>query len=357
MRAWRTKRRVVSLVENGWMHAPAPVRRAMGLVEGIASSMHGVLSASTPVSRIEIPAGVRILSIGAVSWGGDGKTPLADHLARRLTRDGLRVTVVTRHPTRRRGRSARVAYGPLQERRRDVSLWGDEAVMLASRSSDVHVWSGPRRRLSILASLAEQPDVVVVDDGLSLRGVRKDLEIALLSSRQTCLARIPAGPLRRPARDTARADIVGIQVGLDGQHLESEARRLLSSCGARQRPWFGFRLEPAGGSPASPVYLASGIARPWRFEAAVRETGGSVAGSTWYPDHHVPDERDLCDLARAAEAAGARCVLVTAKDAPRFPASIRGLPVAVFETRVRVTAHEDVLRDALERRVLRDGVK
>jgi len=348
MIAWKTRRNVASLVESGWSRAPRPVRRVMGLVEGIASRMHGVIGTVGSGETLELPGDVRVLSVGAVSWGGDGKTPLAGHVARLLSERGISVTIVTRSTGGRVPSASRVSSGPPSDRRVDVSSWGDEAVMLASRLVDVPVWSGPDRRESLLACLAEDPRVIVLDDGLSLRGVRKDLEIALLSSGQSCFRRIPAGPLRRPVTDTSRAHIVGIHVAGAVDDLEAEARRLLDLSGCSNHPWFGFRLAPVRGSATGPVHLAAGIARPERFEAAARQAGHEVTGRTWFPDHHVPDEQDLAELLRLAGSSRARAVLVTPKDAPRFPARIGALPVQVLEVELEVLAHEQVLVKAID---------
>jgi tetraacyldisaccharide 4'-kinase len=318
------------------------------MVEGVASRMHGVIGASRAVEIIELPRGVRVLSVGSVSWGGDGKTPLAGHVARQLADRGIRVAVVTRSTGGRTPSAARVSPGPPADRRADVSSWGDEAVMLASCLEDVPVWSGPDRGESLLACLVDEPSVIVLDDGLSLHGVRKDIEIALLSSGQSCFRRIPAGPLRRPVTDTSRADIVGIHVGEAVVDLESEARRLLDLSASASHPWFAFRLEPVRATSTGPVHLAAGIARPERFEAAAREAGYEVAGRTWFPDHHVPDDSDLAELARRAGDSHARGVLVTPKDAPRFPAMIGTLPVLVLEVQLRLLAHEHVLLGAID---------
>jgi tetraacyldisaccharide 4'-kinase len=309
--------------------------------------MHGVIGAVRSTEVIELPRDVRVFSVGAVSWGGDGKTPLAGYVARQLAERGTRIAVVTRSTGGRTPSAVRVSSGPSLDRREDVATWGDEAVMLASML-DVPVWSGPDRGESLLACLVDEPRVIVLDDGLSLDGVRKDLEIALLSSGQSCFRRIPAGPLRRPVTDTSRADIVGIQVGKAVDDLEAEARRLLALSGCSTHPWFGFRLEPVRATSTGPVHLAAGIARPGRFEAAAREAGYEVTGRTWFPDHHVPDDSDLAGLARRAGSSSARGVLVTAKDAPRFPARIGTLPVHVLEVQLRVLAHEHVLVEAVD---------
>jgi tetraacyldisaccharide-1-P 4'-kinase len=239
-----------------------------------------------------------------------------------------------------------VPRGSLHDRLEHVRVWGDEAVMLASLVDGVEVWAGPDRTTTIAAALECQARFVVVDDGLSLESRGKALEIALVSSDQTCLQTLPAGPLRRPVTDTARAHILGIQdCGANGDY-EREALRLRRASGAEHLPWFGFRLVPVTTRGDRDVHLAAGIARPERFERAARRAGHRVTGRTWYPDHHVPSRRDLADLDRAA--AGARAILVTAKDAPRFPRRIGELPVEALHVRVEVFTGEEWLLESLE---------
>jgi tetraacyldisaccharide-1-P 4'-kinase len=99
-------------------------------------------------------------------------------------------------------------------------------------------------------------------------------------------------------------------------------------------------------SDPGPVHLAAGIARPDRFERAARAAGHRVTGRTWWSGYHVPSRRDLDDLARRA--AGSSAVLVTAKDAPRFPGRVGDVPVRVLATRLRILSGEDALVGALD---------
>lgn len=323
----------------------------MDLAQSVASSVQRLVEGSGSSETLDLPSDVRVVSVGAVSWGGDGKTAMAAHLASLFARRGLRVGLVTRAHGGNTPRPTRVPGGGLFDRRADVRRCGDEAVMLASMLGNVVVWAGPDRKRSLRAAVGKGLDVVVVDDGLSLAGVRKDLEIALLSSGQRSFKRLPAGPLRRPATDTARAHVIGLRAsdsGPESNGFDDEAHRLLDLTGASGLPWFGFRLAAGTRTGACEAYLAAGIARPERFEASARRAGYVPTGRTWFPDHHVPDSRDLEDLASKARATGARIILVTAKDGPRFPELIGDIPVEVLVTRVVVFRNEGVLRHLTE---------
>jgi tetraacyldisaccharide-1-P 4'-kinase len=238
----------------------------------------------------------------------------------------------------------------LIDRRGDVARFGDEAVMMASTlEAEAHVWAGPLERCLGRAA-RERPDAIVVDDGLGLPRRPGNVSIALLSADRLCHRRLPAGPLRRPLADTARADVVGIRVG-DGPgsptSVEGRASELLAAASA-DRPWFAFRLRPVGDGRGARVYLASGIANVERFRRSAEQVRYTVVGRTWFPDHHLPSRRDLGDLEEAARSRAAHAILVTAKDAPRFPPSLGPLPVRVLETTVQLIRNSHVLEGAIE---------
>lgn len=299
---------------------------------------------------VPIPGRTSTVCVGGVAWGGDGKTPLARYVARRLSEMGMGVSVVTRgyggwSSTPVRLDPGRGLLGRVKEARR----YGDEPVMLASTLQGVDVWAGPLDR-TIRKAIREEPDVLVVDDGLGLRSVPWDLCIALLSADRFVHRHVPAGPLRRPLVTTRRAHLVGIRaprtVSIDG--FEERVHGLLASADAHRHRWFAFRLHPEQSGADRPVHLASGIANVDRFERSARGAGFRITGSTWYPDHHVPSSRDLRKLASSARTGGAQAILVTAKDAPRFPRNVEGMEVTVLTSLVRVFANSEVLDEAIE---------
>lgn len=221
--------------------------------------------------------------------------------------------------------------------------------MVSGTLGGIDIWAG-HRRASVIKAARTEPDFIIVDDGLSLLGVPKHLEIALLSSERTILRRIPAGPLRRPISDTSRADVIGIRAPdtdalPDG--IDERIDTLLAEAEAREHPWFLFRLKAVQTGDGLSVVLASGIANADRFEMTASEAGYEVRGSVSYPDHHMPSRRDLAELSAMARRRRSEAILVTGKDAPRFPAIVDGVPVRVMTTRVAIMRNPEVLDEAL----------
>ncbi len=351
MHPWKLKKRAADAVESGWKGAPGRLGSAMDLAEraSVAASalIRRVRSLAPP---LRLPASVKTVCVGGVAWGGDGKTPLAGELASRLLDKGARVAIVTRGYDGRCGsRTCTVPQGQLLSRREDVRRHGDEAVMLSGMLPGTDVWAGPLRAAIREASL-HGPDVVVVDDGLGVPGVAWSLAVALLSLDRTVNRHLPAGPLRRPLAHTARADIVGIRAPDEDPHegLDARLAALLASAGVRHDRWFAFRLSPVEEGRGRLVHLASGIANVGRFARSAVHAGFVPVGETWYPDHHMPSRSDLGELAAAARARRASGILVTGKDAPRFPRTVDDLPVLVLTSRVEIFRNAAVLDMALD---------
>jgi len=105
--------------------------------------------------------------------------------------------------------------------------------------------------------------------------------------------------------------------------------------------------QPLAGKAA---FLFAGLARPDSFEALVRARGARVAGSRWFRDHHRYSARDLLQLRRAAELAGAELLVTTEKDSVRLaPSDLTGPPpIAVVPVDLRILAGERALEAALD---------
>ena len=253
-----------------------------------------------------VPA--RVVSIGNLTLGGTGKTTLTLHLAHRGRDRGLAVAVV----------SKRYRPGPGGR--------GDEEALYQERLGDARVFAG-RRKLSLAARAAAAGfELVLVDDGFSHWALERDLDVVLLDGRDLWGGGrlLPGGRLREPRRALQRAGVVVVSrlsPGQDPAPLMAEVRAYAPGAliGAARHRVSGVRN--LGGAPAA----ASGRARvvtatgnPGAVEASAREAGFDVVALSRYRDHEwfgaAAARREL----DAAAAAGA-VVLLTAKDAVRWP--------------------------------------
>ena len=172
-------------------------------------------SGREPIRRLRLP----VISIGNLSTGGSGKTPLAIALAQALTARGVAVDVLSRGYGRRGPAAARVdPAGSAEE-------YGDEPLLIA-RSAGVPVWVAPERYDAALLAESEMGAqgvrVHILDDGFQHRQLHRDVDILLVSRIDLQDRLLPAGNLREPLHAAQRAHVIAIPA--DDPALESDLR-------------------------------------------------------------------------------------------------------------------------------------
>jgi tetraacyldisaccharide 4'-kinase len=289
------------------------------------------------VRRLRSP----VVSIGNLSTGGAGKTPLAIALAKALTQRGLQVNVLSRGYGRRSHLAIRVApQGTAEE-------FGDEPLLIA-REAGVPVYVARRRfdagllvegDAAAIAFLAEKlkPVVHLLDDGFQHRQLARDVDILLLNREDWQGALLPAGNLREPLSAIHRASVLAIPAG------DPEFEAELKAWGWQGPIW---RLRRTMEVPEvdGPVAAFCGIARPEQFFAGLESAGLQLALRNAFPDHHRYTAADLSRLAAAAHAAQAVALLTTEKDQVRLGSLIAAipssLPLQTVHLRIEIE-HED----------------
>jgi tetraacyldisaccharide 4'-kinase len=264
--------------------------------------------------------GARVVSVGNLTVGGTGKTTLTLHLARRALERGLAPAVVCRR------------YHPGPGGR------GDEELMYRAALGASRVFAGTSKLESAGAAARAGFDPVIVDDGLSHWPLARDVDVVLLDAHDlTGGGRLlPAGRLREPLRalQRARAVVVSrLDAGEDPAPWLERARALAPGAllAAARHRLKGVRPLGSGEvPPGARVRVVSATGNPAAVEASAREAGLEVRSASRWRDHHWFTLREAQqELARAA---GEGCwVLLTAKDAVRWPESVGQERVAVLE--------------------------
>jgi tetraacyldisaccharide 4'-kinase len=298
---------------------------------GVAARARAAAYAAGLLSRRRL--GRPVISVGNLTLGGTGKTPLVAALAAFLRDQGLGVAILTRGYGRR-GRDREVLRSEAGELPPDAAdRCGDEPALLARAVPGVAVVVDADRYAA--GSWAEReldPDVFVLDDGFQHLRLARDLDIVVGDATDPFggYALPPLGRLREPVAALRRADAVVVTRAdrpFDREHLARVARGFV---GADVPIFYADHrivdLRPLpGGEPRPPETLGgcragilTAIGNPAVFLGDLERAGVEVVAEALHPDHHAFAQRDVDAAVALARAAGAAALVTTEKDAVKL---------------------------------------
>jgi len=278
-----------------------------------------------------------VISVGSLSAGGAGKTPLVMLLAELLAREGFAMDVLSRGYGRGSGVVEKVDPAGLAAR------FGDEPMEMAR--AGLHVFVGADRyEAGVVAEAAEPASALhLLDDGFQHRRLARDLDVVLLTDEDAHDSLLPGGNLREPLRSLRRADVVVLR--------EDEAEELSDAIDkySSAEVWLVRRAIVLPSTLPSRMIAFCGIARPGGFFAMLREAGCELAGQVEFPDHHAYRAEDYLRLVEAVLHAGAGGLVTTAKDAVKIPQvameKLSGVaPVIVAKLKVTLTDEDKAMQ-------------
>jgi tetraacyldisaccharide 4'-kinase len=274
-----------------------------------------------------------VVSVGNLSVGGGGKTPLVIYLVQELVERGVKVAVLSRGYGRADRRSVRIVSrgdGPVTS----AALAGDEPYLIAARTRGAQVAVAPRRFDAGLAVLREAPvDLFLLDDGFSHHALARDLDIVTVDARRWFGdgRLIPAGILREPLSRLREADMLVVtKAEKVDEVFEQVVQRTLPGLVGWSTYLPDHLISPEGDAELPldtlgrrKVFLFSGIADPLSFEKTAAPLCGEVVGRHRFPDHHPISGAEMAHLEKWARDRGAEVLLTTEKDLARLPSAPR----------------------------------
>jgi tetraacyldisaccharide 4'-kinase len=282
-----------------------------------------------------------VLSVGNLSMGGTGKTPVVGAIVERLLTRGERPAILSRGYARTDAPDGVVVVSDGTRVLASLDRSGDEPLMLARRWPGAIVCVSPDRYLSgVLAERQLGATVHVLDDGFQHVALERQLDVLVTTAGEIPHGRvIPRGRLRESMDAAARAHVLVVN-GANAGAASAEAWTLgiSQSCGLNRALAEPVALN-AGSTRAvtrdARVLAVAGIAHPARFGDALKDAGWQVAGMLEFPDHHQYSSADIEKIERERVAAAADAVFTTDKDAVRFDA-IATPPFAVYRVPLTV---------------------
>jgi len=290
-----------------------------------------------------------VISVGNLSVGGTGKTPMVIWLAEQLLADGKRIAILSRGYRGSNGTSDEIELMKLRLQGRVAFGVGKDRFEEGKRlESDGAI------------------DFFLLDDGFQLLELARDVDILLIDASRPLRKEslLPAGRLREPLSAIHRADLVVFtrvndQPGVKRAIQEfpefpifHAATRLLRyrRLGTSQEAFSAMELPP------QPVFVFCGIGNPDAFLADVERWGNVVVGRAVYRDHHSYSEQDARRMEESARKAGARSLLTTEKDVQnlgdlRFVA----LPAYYCEIEVKIADTAEFRKTLTSKLLARQG--
>jgi tetraacyldisaccharide 4'-kinase len=306
-----------------------------------------------------------VISVGNLSVGGSGKTPVVAHLARLLLAAGERPAILSRGYGRRIRDEGVTVVSDGTRVLTDVAHAGDEPLMLARDLPGTVVAVASERYLAgRLAEMRLGATVHLLDDGFQHLRLGRDVNLLVLHEADLADDVLPAGRLREPLSAASAADAVLVSaaigaVGDDAIGPVPALRAWMPSTPlfAVRRELAPVRLVASGTviTPAQvgPVFAVAGIARPERLFSDLSAAGWKLAGTLTFADHHRYRQADVARVTSAARDAQTHVVVTTAKDAVRLEpldCSAMALAVAPLDLTVEpVDARLDFRQWILER--------
>lgn len=271
---------------------------------------------------------VPVISVGNLTMGGTGKTPVVAHLATFLQGQGFKPAIISRGYGGAAGNRVNVVSDG-KEILMDARQAGDEPLLLAKSLPGVPVLTGIVRVLpSRHAIQALGCDILLLDDGFQHLAVNRDINLVLFSAESLAgNSRVfPGGDLREPVSALHRADAF-LLTGVNASNQERSSRfgQLLQQR-FPDRPVFYCSYNPdlvrtlegkslpALSSLPAPLYAFCGIARPEAFQKTLHEQGISICGFSALRDHQPYTLDILRQIEKKASECGACALLTTAKD-------------------------------------------
>ena len=299
---------------------------------------HGIL----PSKRLSVP----VVSVGNLTMGGTGKTPLVMCVVQHLLEHGHRPAVVSRgYGGKARGPVNVVSDG--HEVKMTPALAGDEPWLLADAMPGVPVLTGSRRaKVAKYALENTTADVIIMDDGFQHMALQRDLDIVLFSIRSSLdAARVfPGGELREPFGALQRADAI-VLTGVDNS-TEQKAhafKRFLRERAPQAPVFFGEYLPvcllssdrdgvfPTEKAKSMKLCGFCGIGNPASFRETLGKEGYNVIGFRAFRDHQPYSAKYVKALTDWAQKQGAHGLITTQKDFVKLKPFLGDFPVLALK--------------------------
>jgi tetraacyldisaccharide 4'-kinase len=328
--------------------ASAIILAPLGALYSVAMRMRRALyqQGTFKVHQINAP----VISVGNITTGGTGKTPLVEWVARSVANEGRRVCILTRGYGRADVKK-RVIVSNGEQILSDAREGGDEPLQLAEAlQGKAAVISDADRAAAARYALENlQSEVFILDDGFQHLRIARNLDLVVVDATNPWGGEklLPRGRLREPLRELGRADCIILTRSEQSRDIDSLRRQAERLSGGRPVLLSRMRtrslrpLDQISNSNLSETHPSSLISHPFAalcaignpsaFFKHIERDGYLLNYAQAFPDHHIYTQKDVDEFVMKARRAGAQALMTTAKDEVKLRSLRFDLPCFVLE--------------------------
>jgi len=304
-----------------------------------------------------------VISVGNLTLGGTGKTPVVAYIARFFSDKGLNPVVLSRGY----GRSVRTPIAIVSDGKNillNPEEAGDEPYLLAENHPSLPILVGKNRYQSGIKAIKEfNPDVLILDDGFQHLSLARDLDIVLINNSKPVVNDhiFPSGPFREPVSALQRSDVVlythsdeSTGDGFENISVKKDGLRLKASHDfeniSRMKDK---KIKLPEELNKKKIAIFCGIGEPGSFRKRIEQYGGEVVYFETYPDHYVYNAEDIEFIRQRARKLKAELILTTQKDEVKIKWIAPAVPfIWVVRLKIGFVEGEQKFQEALLASVL-----
>jgi tetraacyldisaccharide 4'-kinase len=324
--------------------------------------------------------GCLVVSIGNLTCGGTGKTPVVEVFAKTLKQKGRKVAILSRGYRSRDRSFWEKVKKKFSSKRHEVpprvvsdgsnlllnsATAGDEPYMLASNLKDVVVLVDKDRVKAGLYAISEfEADTLILDDGFQYLDLKPRINIVLVDSTMPFHNHhvLPRGLLREPIKNIRRADYIFLTKSNGGKHLRhlktflrkhNRRAEIIECCHQPKYLENVYNKKEHRNLQAlkgKKIAALSGIANPKSFEDFLEDFDAKIVYSEQFVDHHRYSQQELINFINKAKNANADMVVTTEKDAVRFPRLFRrDIPIYFMRVEIGIISGQENFDQCISR--------
>jgi len=312
---------------------------------GAVTATHRALYKRGLLHTTDLPTPV--ISIGNITAGGTGKTPLVEFTARHASALGRRTCILTRGYGRK-DPNARVVVSDGNQLLADADIAGDEPVMLARNLKGIAAVISDSNRVAAAKWAHDNlnTEIFILDDGFQHFRISRDLNIVTIDATNPWGNGhlLPRGLLREHPRNLRRSDCIVITRADQANNIDELKQEINAFSGGcplftstmKVGRWRSCIDQELSTKPAEPVGVFCGIANPKSFLRALKNQSIDPVFVSEFPDHHRYSQLDLDQIVASANRNGAQSLVTTAKDAVKLKNLKLTLPCYVIDIEIQI---------------------